>query len=94
MSEKSSKHSCLSIIFAMANVIVLAYLWFINNTGSHSVSSGIWCIANLCWLVWEIQSAKGKGIAVYKNWKLWLSGMFLIVAGVTFLIYIFAASMP
>lgn len=94
MSKKNSKHSCFSIIFVVVNLIALAYLWFINNTGSHSVSSGIWCVANLCWLVWEILSAKGGETPVYKNWKIWLSGMFLIVAGATFLIYIFTASMP
>lgn len=53
-----------SIILLLVNLGFVAYLWFINNTGIHYISSGIWCFINVLWLSGEIKQKKENDLSI------------------------------
>lgn len=98
--SKMWKHSlmksmmCGAFIAFLVNNIAWVYLWFINNTGNNIVPSVFWCIVNIIWLIAEIICTRKLERPVYKNWRIWLCCLFLMVAFFTLAIYMFTASMP
>ena len=68
----------------LVNGIALIYLWFVNNTGNNIA----------IWLIAEIICTKKLEHPIYKNWRVWVSCLFLLIALFTLAIYMFTASMP
>ena len=78
----------------LVNGIALIYLWFVNNTGNNIALSMLWCAVNAIWLIAEIICTKKLEHPIYKNWRVWVSCLFLLIALFTLAIYMFTASMP
>lgn len=78
----------------LVNGIALINLWFVNNTGNNIALSILWCAANAVWLIAEIICTKKLEHPIHKNWRVWVSCLFLLIALFTLAIYIFAESMP
>ena len=78
----------------LVNGIALIYLWFVNNTGNNIALSMLWCAGNAIWLIAEIICTKKLEHPIYKNWRVWVSCLFLLIALFTLAIYMFTASMP
>lgn len=78
----------------LVNNIAWAYLWLVNNTGNNIVPSILWCSVNIIWLIAEIICTKKSDYPVYKNWRIWICSLFLLIALFTLAIYLFTASMP
>lgn len=74
--------------------IALVYLWFVNNTGNNTAASVLWCIVNIIWLIAEIICTKKSEYPIYKNWRVWICSLFLLLALFTLAVYLFTASMP
>lgn len=78
----------------LVNGIALIYLWFVNNTGNNIALSMLWCAVNAIWLIAEIICTKKLEHPIYKNWRVWVSCLFLLIALFTLAINMFTASMP
>ena len=54
----------------------------------------LWWTVNPIWLIAEIICTKKLEHPIYKNWRVWVSCLFLLIALFTLAIYMFTASMP
>ena len=94
-SRKKEKSMVYGTLVAfLVNIIALVYLWFVNNTGNNIVLSMLWCAVNIIWLMAEIICTKKLERPIYKNWRVWVSCVLLLVALFTLAIYMFTKSMP
>ena len=98
--SKKWKHSltksmlCGILVAFLINNIAWVYLWFINNTGNNIIPSMLWSIVNVVWLIVEIIYTKRLERPIYKNWRVWVCYLFLLIALFTLAIYMFTESMP
>lgn len=83
-----------ALVALLVNAIALVYLWFVNNTGNNIAASVLWCIVNVIWLIAEIICTKKAEYPIYKNWRVWICSLFLLLALFTLAVYLFTASMP
>ena len=83
-----------ALVAFLVNNIAWIYLWFVNNTGNNIVPSILWCIVNTIWLIAEVICTKKSDYPIYKNWRIWICSLFLLIALFTLAIYLFTASMP
>lgn len=83
----------ISVVF-LINIIAWLYLWLVNNTGNNIIPSMLWSIVNVVGLIVEIIYSKRQERPIYKNWRIWMFCLFLLVALFTLVIYIFTESTP